>query len=253
MFVTLLLLGGGLVAFSLSPWLALALPFLFVAGFGYLASNTHATSRLQLGVEPWERGRIMALWSVAFLGLRPFASILDGAIAAAFGVSVAGVVLALPALGCAVLDGGAGAVARLGPGARRAPAGLGNRERAREDRLLQAVALRLLREHENGHRAAAGERRRDVVADHRAERRAPRSRQIGTRLELSSLRPRPARAGVRRRDEADVEGRAAPHVVGEREPAGRDGSASSPGSSASPRRSGSASTGVQAMPSVVEV
>jgi MFS family permease len=102
MFSTLLLLGGGLVAFSLSPWLELALPFLFVAGFGYLASNTHATARLQLGVEPWERGRIMALWSVAFLGLRPFASILDGAIAAAFGVRVAGIVLALPALGCAV-------------------------------------------------------------------------------------------------------------------------------------------------------
>jgi MFS family permease len=102
MFATLLLLGGGLVVFSLSPWLELALPFLFVAGFGYLASNTHATSRLQLGVDPWERGRIMALWSVAFLGLRPFASILDGALAAAFGVRVAGIVLALPVLGCAV-------------------------------------------------------------------------------------------------------------------------------------------------------
>jgi MFS family permease len=101
MFSTLLLLGGGMVAFSLTPWLPLALPLLFVAGFGYLASNTHATSRLQLGVEPWERGRIMALWSVAFLGLRPFASIVDGAIASAFGVRVAGVLLALPALACA--------------------------------------------------------------------------------------------------------------------------------------------------------
>jgi MFS family permease len=101
MFSTLLLLGGGMVAFSLTPWLPLALPLLFLAGFGYLASNTHATSRLQLGVEPWERGRIMALWSVAFLGLRPFASIIDGAIASAFGVRVAGIVLALPALACA--------------------------------------------------------------------------------------------------------------------------------------------------------
>jgi MFS family permease len=101
MFTTLLLLGGGLVAFSLSPWLWLALPLLFVAGFGYLASNTHATSRLQLGVEPWQRGRIMALWSVAFLGLRPFASLLDGAIASAFGVRYAGVILAMPALACA--------------------------------------------------------------------------------------------------------------------------------------------------------
>jgi len=90
-----------MVAFSLTPWLALALPLLFLAGVGYLASNTHATSRLQLGVAPSERGRIMALWSVAFLGLRPFASIVDGAIAGAFGVRTAGVVLALPALACA--------------------------------------------------------------------------------------------------------------------------------------------------------
>jgi MFS family permease len=99
MFTTLLLLGGGMVAFSLSPWLWLAL--LFVAGFGYLASNTHATSRLQLGVEPWQRGRIMALWSVAFLGLRPFASLLDGAIANSLGVRYAGVILSIPALACA--------------------------------------------------------------------------------------------------------------------------------------------------------
>ncbi len=102
MFGTLVMLGGGMVVFAVTPWLALALPVLFVAGFGYLASNTHATSRLQLGVDPWERGRVMALWSVAFLGLRPFASLLDGALAGAFGVRVAGVVLALPALACAV-------------------------------------------------------------------------------------------------------------------------------------------------------
>ena len=66
--------------------------FLAVAGFGYLASNTSATSRLQLGVEEHQRGRIMALWSVAFLGLRPVASLTDGALASAFGVRVAGVV-----------------------------------------------------------------------------------------------------------------------------------------------------------------
>jgi MFS family permease len=101
MFATLLMLSLGMIAFSITPWLPLALPFLFVAGFGYLASNTHATSRLQLGVEPWERGRIMALWSVAFLGLRPFASIIDGVIANEFGVRYAGVLLALPALACA--------------------------------------------------------------------------------------------------------------------------------------------------------
>jgi MFS family permease len=100
---TLLLLSGGMTAFALSPWLPLGFLFLFVAGFGYLASNTHATARLQLEVEERQRGRIMALWSIAFLGLRPVASLADGAIASATGVRSAGVVLSLPALAAAAL------------------------------------------------------------------------------------------------------------------------------------------------------
>jgi MFS family permease len=102
MVTTLALLGFGVTGFSLSPWLWLGFVFLAVAGFGYLASNTSATSRLQLEVEAYQRGRIMALWSVAFLGLRPIASITDGAIAGAFGVRAAGVSLSVPVLLAAV-------------------------------------------------------------------------------------------------------------------------------------------------------
>jgi MFS family permease len=98
MAVTLTLLGTGVILFALSPSIWLGFAALFVAGFGYLASNTSATSRLQLDVEPHQRGRIMALWSVAFLGLRPVASLADGALGGAFGVRVAGVCLAVPAL-----------------------------------------------------------------------------------------------------------------------------------------------------------
>jgi MFS family permease len=101
MAITLSLLGFGIVGFSIVTWLPLACALLVVAGFGYLASNTSATSRLQLEVEDAQRGRVMALWSVAFLGLRPFASLVDGALAATFGVRVAGVCLALPALAVA--------------------------------------------------------------------------------------------------------------------------------------------------------
>ncbi len=96
--ITLVLLGTGVTGFALSPWLGLGYVLLAFAGFGYLASNTSATSRLQLDVAPEQRGRIMALWGVAFLGLRPIASLTDGAIAGAFGVRSAGVVLAVPAL-----------------------------------------------------------------------------------------------------------------------------------------------------------
>jgi hypothetical protein len=38
-------------------------------------------------VEETQRGRIMALWGIAFIGLRPFASLVDGAIASAAGGS----------------------------------------------------------------------------------------------------------------------------------------------------------------------
>ena len=99
---TLALLGGGLVAFALVPSLWLGFPLLALAGFGFLASNTAATSRLQLEVAESQRGRIMALWGIAFIGLRPIASLADGAIASGFGVRAAGVVLALPVLAAAV-------------------------------------------------------------------------------------------------------------------------------------------------------
>jgi MFS family permease len=102
MALTLGMLGLGIIGFSISRWLPIACALLVVAGFGYLASNASATSRLQLEVEDAQRGRVMALWSVAFLGLRPFASLVDGALAAAYGVRVAGVCLALPALGGAL-------------------------------------------------------------------------------------------------------------------------------------------------------
>lgn len=103
MAVTLAALGAGILLFSVAPWLPLGFAFLALAGFGYLASNTAATTRLQLSVSPSQRGRIMALWSIAFLGLRPVASLADGALAGAFGVRTAGVVLSLPALAGAAL------------------------------------------------------------------------------------------------------------------------------------------------------
>jgi MFS family permease len=101
--VTLTLLGGSMIAFALSPSLELGFVFLFSAGFGYLASNTRATTQLQLGVDETQRGRIMALWSIAFLGLRPLASLADGTLAGAFGVRPAAVALGVPALATALL------------------------------------------------------------------------------------------------------------------------------------------------------
>jgi MFS family permease len=103
MTITLAVAAAGIIGFALSPSIWVGFVFLAVGGIGYLASNTSATSRLMLGVADEQRGRIMALWSVAFLGLRPVASLLDGGLAGVFGVRTAGVVLALPALACAAV------------------------------------------------------------------------------------------------------------------------------------------------------
>ena len=99
---TLGVMAAGMAAFAASPWLPLAFVFLAIAGFGYLVSNTSATARLQLSVAEHERGRIMALWSIAFLGVRPVASLVDGAIADTAGVRVAAAALAVPAFAGAV-------------------------------------------------------------------------------------------------------------------------------------------------------
>jgi MFS family permease len=112
----LAVLGAGMVLFGESPWFPLGLVFLLVAGFGYLGANAAATAQLQLGVHESQRGRIMALWSVAFLGSRPLASLCDGALANWAGVRVAAPVMALP-----VLVGGAALLRRRAASAAAAP------------------------------------------------------------------------------------------------------------------------------------
>jgi MFS family permease len=107
------ILGGGIAAFSFAPTLEIGLVLLALAGFGFLAANTAATTQLQLEIEDEHRGRIMALWTVAFLGIRPLASLVDGAVASVAGVRIASLLMALPALAVAAafaLHGSRGSV-----------------------------------------------------------------------------------------------------------------------------------------------
>ena len=95
---TLAVVGAGTVVFASVSSLPLAMAGLFVTGVGFLSSNTAATTRLQTDVDAAHRGRIMVLWSVAFLGARPIGSLIDGSLASWAGLRVASVVMALPAL-----------------------------------------------------------------------------------------------------------------------------------------------------------
>jgi MFS family permease len=94
--------GAGMLAFALAPSLAFAFPVLLVSGFGYLAANTTATTALQLQVDDSQRGRVMALWSISFLGVRPVAALTDGGVASVTGLRFACALLALPSLACGI-------------------------------------------------------------------------------------------------------------------------------------------------------
>ncbi len=77
----LVLLAIGMIGFAASPTAAVAVGALAASGVGFLLAVTSLTTRLQQRVDERMRGRVMALWSVAFLGSRPVAALLDGGVA----------------------------------------------------------------------------------------------------------------------------------------------------------------------------
>lgn len=96
MLATVLAMGGGLAAFALAPGLGFGLGALVVMGFGYLATHTSATTELQLTVSDAERGRVMALWGIAFGATRPLGSLIDGTLAGPLGARGAALVMTAP-------------------------------------------------------------------------------------------------------------------------------------------------------------
>jgi MFS family permease len=100
-FIMLSLLALGIATYAFLSPLVLAFIALGIAGFGYLAGQTRATTLLQLGVEDHQRGRIMALWSVCFLGTRPIASLIDGSLASLVGIHLTALLMTLPVFAAA--------------------------------------------------------------------------------------------------------------------------------------------------------
>jgi predicted MFS family arabinose efflux permease len=83
-----LLLAAG-AAWAGTSAVAVALLGLGVAGVGMPLSLNAYTTIVQTGLPDGLRGRVMALWSMAFIGSRPVAATLNGAVADAAGVRVA--------------------------------------------------------------------------------------------------------------------------------------------------------------------
>lgn len=76
-------------ALVLLPWsgsVFIAVPLLAVVGFGILVTSVSVNMILQAIVEDDKRGRVMSLYTVAFIGMAPFGAIAAGALADQIGI-----------------------------------------------------------------------------------------------------------------------------------------------------------------------
>ncbi len=79
------LFGIGLIAFGCSRFLWLSLLLMLLTGFGMMQQMAASNTILQTIVEEDKRGRVMSYYTMAFVGVAPFGSLLAGAIAARIG------------------------------------------------------------------------------------------------------------------------------------------------------------------------
>jgi MFS family permease len=109
--------GVALLATAFSPTLMLALGGMALVGAASVAFQSTGNSTLQLTAAPHMRGRVMALWAVAFLGSTPIGGPIAGVVSQHFG-GRAGLVLG--AIACLVAAGLGAIVVRRESAAARA-------------------------------------------------------------------------------------------------------------------------------------
>ncbi|MFP5213076.1 MAG: MFS transporter [Acidobacteriota bacterium] len=95
--------GAAIVCLGLSPNSWIAMLCLFISGVGLILYSSAGNTLLQAVVDDDKRGRVMSLFTLAFVGMMPLGSLLGGALAGWLGAPVstvlAGLVCVLIAVG----------------------------------------------------------------------------------------------------------------------------------------------------------
>jgi MFS family permease len=81
------LFGVGLIAFSFTRVLLVAIPCLVVAGFGFMVQMASSNTVIQTIVDDEKRGRVMSFYMMAFLGTAPFGSLIAGWLSSRIGAA----------------------------------------------------------------------------------------------------------------------------------------------------------------------
>jgi MFS family permease len=82
------LLGAGLILFAMSRVLWLSMFLMLLTGFGLMQVTTICNTLIQTIVPEEKRGRTMSFYTMAFVGMAPFGSLLAGTLARAFGAPI---------------------------------------------------------------------------------------------------------------------------------------------------------------------
>ncbi len=77
--------GGGLILFGLSHVLWLSMLLLVFVGFGMMQGLAASNTVIQTLVPEDKRGRVMSYYTMAFVGMSPFGSLLAGGLAHQWG------------------------------------------------------------------------------------------------------------------------------------------------------------------------
>jgi MFS family permease len=75
------LFGAALVVFGISHWVALSLLAMVAMGFGIMTGMGGSNTIIQTLSPEEKRGRVMSFYTMAFIGMTPFGSLLAGALA----------------------------------------------------------------------------------------------------------------------------------------------------------------------------
>ena len=95
--------GIAILAAAVAPSMALELAALVFVGYGSITFNSLAKTTLQLAAKPEMRGRVMALWALAWLGSTPIGGPIIGWAGQAIGARWALVIGGVAALACGIL------------------------------------------------------------------------------------------------------------------------------------------------------
>ena len=85
--ITGIVFGFSLVLFGLSRWMWLSLPLMVVTGFTMMQQMSASNTIMQTIVDENKRGRVMSFYTMSFIGVAPFGSLLAGLAARQIGAS----------------------------------------------------------------------------------------------------------------------------------------------------------------------